>query len=63
MNNTPMKMSFLAYYKMIIKKVSFDINLVHKEYAKAKNVLPQHEIKELGQWMVRAGFSTTRLNS
>ena len=53
-----MKTGFLEYYKIILEKVSFDVNLVNKEYAKAKNVLRQEEIKELGQWMNKSGLFT-----
>lgn len=51
-----MKTSFLEYYKTILEKVSFDGNLVRKEYAKAKNVLQQDEMKELGEWMNNNGL-------
>jgi hypothetical protein len=45
-----MKTSFLDYYKLILSKVSFDQQLLRKEYTKALNLLDQAEVQELNQW-------------
>ncbi len=45
-----MKTSLLEYYKIIIKKVSFDPRLIVKEYQKALRVLSGAEAAELHKW-------------
>lgn len=45
-----MKTSFLDYYKLILSKVSFDQQLLRKEYTKALNLLDQSEVQELNHW-------------
>jgi hypothetical protein len=51
-----MKITYLDYYKMILGKVSFDSNLVRKEYQKALRALPPHEMKELNRWAEAKGI-------
>ncbi|MDF9799027.1 hypothetical protein OKW21_004290 [Catalinimonas alkaloidigena] len=51
-----MKTSFLDYYKMILEKVSFDRQLLAKEYRKALNMLHTHEAQQLDQWMKDKGL-------
>ena len=51
-----MKTSFLDYYKMILEKVSFDQNLLVKEYKKAKNTLTQYETLMLDEWLQNSGL-------
>lgn len=46
-----MKTSFLEYYKMILSKVSFDRQLLMKEYRKALQMLKGAEADELSQWL------------
>jgi hypothetical protein len=41
---------------MILGKVSFDSNLVRKEYQKALRALPPHEMKELNRWAEAKGI-------
>lgn len=45
-----MKTSLLEYYKLIISKVSFDPQLILKEYQKALRVLNGSESAELRRW-------------
>ena len=45
-----MKTSLLEYYKLIISKVSFDPQLILKEYQKALRVLNGTEGAELRRW-------------
>lgn len=45
-----MKTTLLEYYKIIISKVSFDPQLLLKEYQKALRVLSGAEGAELRQW-------------
>jgi len=45
-----MKASFLEYYKLILRKVSFDNRLSLKEYKKAKRHLSNDEYLELSNW-------------
>ena len=51
-----MKNSFLNYYKMILDKVSFDNDLLAKEYAKALNTLKAEEAVTLRHWVKSKGF-------
>ena len=51
-----MNTSFLDYYKMILEKVSFDPELMVKEYQKAQNSLGDHEIQDLRSWLEANGL-------
>jgi len=51
-----MTTSFLDYYKMILDKVSFDSNLLTKEYQKATRCLHSHEIGDLNSWLRSKGL-------
>lgn len=51
-----MKNSFLEYYKMILKKVSFDKELFNKEYKKALDTIGAEQVDEFQQWMSSNGF-------
>lgn len=46
-----MKESFLEYTKYILEKVSFDIELLKKEYKKALKILKTEEISQLNNWI------------
>lgn len=46
-----MKTTFLDYYKTILQKVSFDKNLLSKEYKKAITHLEYHEVRRLNEWL------------
>ncbi|GGZ30989.1 hypothetical protein GCM10007049_24920 [Echinicola pacifica] len=48
-----MKTSYLDYYKMILKKVSFNRALLKKEYFKAIRSLSKNEADQLKEWMDR----------
>lgn len=48
--------SFLDYYKTILQKVSFDPDLLLKEYRKALNALHPSEIEEFEQWISSVGL-------
>lgn len=60
-----MKKSFLDYYKEILEKVSFDPQLLSKEYQKAKKYLNQSEVQHFENWMQEKGLSSyvIRVNS
>lgn len=51
-----MKLSFLEYYKIILSKVSFDKQLMRREYHKAKVTLQPEELLELKRWLVCSGL-------
>jgi hypothetical protein len=51
-----MKTSFLDYYKLILDKVSFDRQLLAKEYQKAKATLAPHELPQLNAWLRAKGM-------
>ena len=51
-----MKTPFLDYYKLILDKVSFDQQLLMKEYRKALNVLTEQEAFDLQQWLSTNGY-------
>ena len=53
------KNSFLDYYKTILEKVSFDQQLVEKEYRKAKQLLEESEAQELDNWLKSKGLVHT----
>lgn len=46
-------MTMLEYSKMILEKVSFDLNLFRTELYKALTELVDEEIKELKTWCVQ----------
>ena len=48
--------TYLDYYKTILKKVSFDRYLFHKEYHKATRDLNAQEIGDLNKWIESTGF-------
>tara|TARA_R110002020_G_scaffold189815_3_gene389123 strand:+ start:77 stop:316 length:240 start_codon:yes stop_codon:yes gene_type:complete len=50
------KNSFLDYYKTILGKVSFDRQLLSKEYRKASQMLGASEVRELDSWLMRKGL-------
>ena len=56
-----MKKTFLEYYKLIIGKVSFDINLVKKEYQKAVETLNQSDLLSLNTWLENKGYQPALL--
>ena len=56
-----MNTSFLDYYKVILDKVSFDKELLAKEYKKAKRALNGSEASELEQWLRKTGLSESIL--
>ena len=51
-----MKMSYLDYYKTILKKVSFNKQLFHKELNKALRYLGEDERESLLVWIKTSGF-------
>tara|TARA_B100000401_G_C52801150_1_gene718672 strand:- start:1465 stop:1647 length:183 start_codon:yes stop_codon:yes gene_type:complete len=51
-----MKESFLEYTKYILEKVSFDIELLKKEYKKSLKILKRDEILQLNSWVKRQGW-------
>lgn len=51
-----MKTSFLDYYKIILEKVSFDQQLLRREYRKALAVLTNKEQSDLRFWLNKKGF-------
>lgn len=51
-----MKESFLEYTKYILDRVSFDLNLLKKEYLKALSLLKKDEVLQLDHWIKRKGF-------
>ena len=57
-----MKKTFLEYYKMILSKVSFDLELLEKEYHKAKESLNGIEIFDSNNWLENKGFSFSLLS-
>jgi hypothetical protein len=56
-----MKGSFLEYYKVILKKVSFDRDLFIKEYKKALNTVREDEADQLSRWIQLQGFEINPL--
>lgn len=51
-----MNTSFLNYYKIILTKMSFDKDLLIKEYQKALRSIQQDEIEDLNQWLDASGY-------
>jgi hypothetical protein len=51
-----MKTSFLDYYKVILDKVSFDKELLRKEYSKAMTRLPARDKRHLDNWAKSRGL-------
>ena len=56
-----MKKTFLKYYKQILCKVSFDINLLKKEYQKAVVSLNTNELLDLNHWLENKGYTPNLL--
>jgi len=52
-----MSRPYLDYYKTILEKVSFDPQLLRKEYMKALKILNQSEGIELQQWLENSEFN------
>lgn len=52
-----MKTSFLDYYKVILDKVSFNKDLLKKEYSKAMMKLPERDKRHLDLWMRNRGLN------
>ncbi|HRJ29812.1 MAG TPA: hypothetical protein PLV21_03670 [Cyclobacteriaceae bacterium] len=46
-------MNRLEYCKVILKKISFDKNLLKKEYDKALKLLTENEAVQLSEWCQR----------
>lgn len=53
-----MNTSYLDYYKLLLKKVSFDNNLFRKELGKANQVLTVEEKSELRKWVLENNLLT-----
>lgn len=51
-----MKESFLEYTKYILERVSFDIELLKKEYKKALKMLKRDEVLILNNWIKTKGL-------
>jgi len=51
-----MQSSFLDYYKIILDKVSFDYQLLKKEYHKALKTLKPDEARILDEWLNQRGL-------
>lgn len=51
-----MKESFLEYTKYILERVSFDIELLKKEYRKAIKILKKEEVRLLNSWILKKGY-------
>ena len=49
-------MTYLDYYRTILKKVSFDRHLFQKEYHKALRDLNAEDICDLNKWIQSTGF-------
>ena len=43
----------LEYSKVILEKVSFDLDLFHKEWKKAIQRLLEPEVEELNNWVIQ----------
>lgn len=54
-----MKNSFLEYYKEILEKVSFDPDLLNKEYHKAIKSLNHSEVQQFENWIYERGLSSS----
>jgi hypothetical protein len=52
-----MKESFLEYTKYILEKVSFDIELLKKEYKKSLKILKREEVLQLNVWIMNKGLN------
>ena len=50
------KRTMLEYSKIILQKVSFDLQLFHKELGKAVSRLCEKEVRELEHWL-RTNFA------
>tara|TARA_B100001094_G_C17995371_1_gene702393 strand:+ start:192 stop:368 length:177 start_codon:yes stop_codon:yes gene_type:complete len=51
-----MKESFLEYTKYILERVSFDLELLKKEYHKALKMLEREEVISLNSWILSKGY-------
>ena len=58
-----MKTGLLDYYKMILSKVSFDVDLFSKEYQKAVRTLQPNEVVDLNAWLRSNGLYAIVSNS
>lgn len=54
-----MKNSFLDYYKEVLEKVSFDRDLLTKEYNKTVQTIDNSEIPLLNQWLKEKGVNAS----
>lgn len=52
-----MKDSFLEYTKDILEKVSFDLELLKKEYNKSLKILKREEVLRLNLWIKTKGLN------
>lgn len=52
-----METSYLNYYKTVLSKVSFDHDLLVKEYQKAMSLLGSEEARELLDWLTKNNLS------
>ncbi len=57
-----MKESFLEYTKCILEKVSFDIELLKKEYKKSLRILKREEVLQLNAWIKNKGLNLQPLH-
>tara|TARA_Y100001934_G_scaffold283642_1_gene405083 strand:- start:2766 stop:2942 length:177 start_codon:yes stop_codon:yes gene_type:complete len=57
-----MKESFLEYTKYILEKVSFDIELLKKEYKKSLKILKREEVLQLNAWIKNKGLNLQPLH-
>ena len=57
-----MKESFLEYTKYILEKVSFDIELLKKEYKKSLRILKREEVLQLNAWIKNKGLNLQPLH-
>lgn len=58
-----MKNTFLDYYKTILSKVSFDDDLLAKEYAKALTALKEEEVRNLEHWVKSKGLQPSTISN
>ncbi|MFK7951243.1 MAG: hypothetical protein AB8B73_00230 [Ekhidna sp.] len=49
--------SYLDYYKDLLKRVSFCSDLFKKEYHKAREIVAPHELSHLDQWVKNKKFT------
>jgi len=58
-----MKKTFLDYYKEILEKVSFDSNLLNKEYQKAIRCLKPSEVHQFNNWINQQDFDSSLIRA